>query len=139
MTAAERTPVAGVSPDDHLRVLVVEDDESIRRMICRRLRQAGLEVLSAASGEEALALCHESAPPVHLLVTDGIMPGMDGFELARQFAQRARPVRTILISGFMGHFMARSDIPENVEAFFPKPFSGEELVAKVLDVLGAAA
>jgi CheY-like chemotaxis protein len=139
MTAAERTPVVGVAPDDNLRVLVVEDDESIRRMICRRLRQAGLEVLSAASGEEAVALCHDAGPAVHLLVTDGIMPGMDGFDLARVFAQRNPPVRAILISGFMGHFVARSDIPENVEAFFPKPFSGEELVAKILDLLGATA
>jgi CheY-like chemotaxis protein len=139
MTAAERTPVVGIAPDDNLRVLGVEDDDSIRCMICRRLRQAGLEVLSAASGEEAVALCHENAPTIHLLVTDGIMPGMDGFELARAFAQRTPPVRTILISGFMGHFVARSDIPENVEAFFPKPFSGEELVAKVLDLLGATA
>lgn len=122
-----------------MRVLVVEDDESVRRMITRRLRQAGLEVMSANSGEEAIALCTGDVPPIHLLVTDGIMPGMDGFELARAFAQRTPPVRAILISGFMGHFASRADIPGNIEAFFPKPFSGEELVAKILDLLGATA
>jgi len=139
MTAAERTPVTGLGPDENLRVLVVEDDESVRRMICRRLRQAGLDVLSASSGEEAVELCENGAPAVHLVITDGIMPGMDGFDLARWFAQRTPPVRAILISGFMGHFISRSDIPGNIEAFFPKPFAGEELIAKVLDLLGAPA
>jgi len=139
MTAAERTLVTGVGPDENLRVLVVEDDESVRRMICRRLRQAGIDVLAAGSGEEAVELCGAGAPPIHLMITDGIMPGMDGFELARSFAQRSPPVRAILISGFMGHFISRSDIPGNIEAFFPKPFAGEELVAKVLDLLGATA
>ncbi len=141
MTAAERTPtpVSGLSSEETLRVLVVEDDESVRRLICRRLRQAGIEVVQAASGEEAVAICTPHAPAIHLLVTDGIMPGMDGFDLARVFARRSPPVRAILISGFLGHFVARPDIPENVEAFFPKPFAGEELVAKVLDLLGAPA
>jgi YesN/AraC family two-component response regulator len=96
-------------------------------------------VSSAASGEEAIALCNDSGTPIHLVVTDGIMPGMDGFEVARAFGQRTPPVRAILISGFLGHFVARADVPENIEAFFPKPFSGEELVAKILDLLGATA
>lgn len=139
MTAAERLPASGVTPDDPPCVLVVEDDDSIRRIICRRLSQAGLHVLAAASGEEALTLCEGQPARIHLLVTDGIMPGMDGFELARCFADRDPPVRAILISGFMGHFAGRQDIPDNIEAFFPKPFVGEELVAKVLDLIGAAA
>jgi CheY-like chemotaxis protein len=139
MTAAERTPNASNASEDALRVMVVEDDESVRRLICRRLRQAGLETLAASSGEEAIATCEGNASTIHLLVTDGIMPGMDGFDLARWFALRRPGVRVILISGFMGHFVSRADIPENIEAFFPKPFSGEELVAKILELLGAAA
>ena len=120
-------------------LMVVVTSLSEVKKLCRRLRQVGLEVLTAASGEEAVALSKSESAPIHLLVTDGIMPGMDGFELARVFSQRTPPVRTILISGFMGHFVSRADIPENVEAFFPKPFSGEELVAKILDILGATA
>lgn len=141
MTAAERLSLQGKGSDENLRVLVVEDDESVRRLISRRLRQAGIEVLCAGSGEEAVQLCEGGCggAPVHLVITDGIMPGMDGFELARWLGQRTPPMRVILISGFMGHFISRPDIPENIEAFFPKPFSGEELVAKVLDLLGAAA
>jgi two-component system cell cycle sensor histidine kinase/response regulator CckA len=139
MTVAERTPNTGTAPEDALRVMVVEDDDSVRTLICRRLRQAGLETLSATSGEEAIAMCEGDSPTIHLLVTDGIMPGMDGFDLARWFAQRRPGVRVILISGFMGHFVSRHDVPENIEAFFPKPFVGEELVAKILELLGAAA
>lgn len=139
MTAAERTPKSSLASEDTLRVMVVEDDDSVRCLICRRLRQAGLETLSAASGEEAIAICEGAAPTIHLLVTDGIMPGMDGFDLARWFAKHRPGVRGILISGFMGHFVSRSDIPENIEAFFPKPFFGEELVAKILEILGTPA
>lgn len=139
MTAAERTPDTTTAADDAFRVMVVEDDDSVRRLICRRLRQAGLDAIPAASGEEAIALCEGGAATIHVLVTDGIMPGMDGFDLARWFAMRRPGVRVILISGFIGHFASRRDAPENIEAFFPKPFFGEELVAKILDLLGATA
>ena len=139
MTATDRLPKNVPPRGDSLRVLVVEDEPHVRRLIVRRLQQAGLVVLTAGSGEEALALCERESESVHLLVTDGIMPGMDGFELARHFSRRDPPVRAILISGFLGHFVSRTDVPANIEAFFPKPFSGEELVAKILDVLGATA
>jgi two-component system, cell cycle sensor histidine kinase and response regulator CckA len=133
MTAIERSPdLSAIREEEPLRILVAEDDVSVRRLICRRLEQAGLETIAAASGEEAIAAYESAVQPIHVLVTDGIMPGMDGFELARYFVRHDARIRAILISGFMGHFVSRPDIPENIEAFFPKPFSGEELVAKIL-------
>lgn len=120
------------------RVMVVEDDPVIRRLLRIRLHRVGMEVVEAENGEEALRLAREAANPIHVLLTDGVMPGMDGFELARQFWELDRSVRVILISGYLSHFVCRSDIPENVEAFFSKPFSGSELVAKVMDLAGVA-
>lgn len=127
------------TPSERLRVLVVEDDPVVRRLLRIRLRQAGLTVLAAANGEEAIALGENELEPLHLVITDGVMPGMDGFDVARHFARREPPVRVILISGYLNHFTSRPDIPENVEAYFGKPFSSSEVVAKVLELLGATA
>jgi hypothetical protein len=121
------------------RVLIVEDDPAMRRLLRMWLHRAGLAILSAASGEEALALCENDRGPIHLLVTDGVMPGIDGFELARRLAHRDPPVRAILVSGFLHHFVSRPDIPWNVEAFFGKPLSGSDLVAKALEIVGVPA
>lgn len=118
------------------RVLVVEDDPMIRRLLRIRLRCAGLEVLDAGSGEEALEIARQEVEPISILVTDGVMPGIDGFELARRIMEWDQSVRVILISGYLDHFVCRPDIPENVEAFFAKPFSDAELVAKVIDLAG---
>lgn len=121
-----------------IRVLVVEDDPVIRRLLRIHLCRVGFEVVEATSGEEAVEKAKDGSEPIGILVTDGVMPGMDGFELARQVMQWDPSVRVILVSGYLSHFVCRPDIPENIEAFFSKPFSGAELVAKVIDLAGVA-
>lgn len=121
------------------RVLVVEDDPVVRRLLRIRLCRAGFAVVEASTGEEALGIARTGEEPVGIVVTDGVMPGMDGFELARQIMQWDPSVPVILVSGYLSHFVCRSDIPENVEAFFSKPFLGSELVAKVVDLAGVLA
>lgn len=83
------------------RVLVVEEDEALRGEIRRHLRARDLEVVVAASGEEAIALYGRGGEGLGVIVTDGVMPGMDGFALARAFARRSPPVPAILVSGFV--------------------------------------
>lgn len=117
------------------RVLVIEDDPVVRRLIRIRLTRAGLSVVAAGSGEEAVAVVESGNLPIHLVITDGVMPGMDGFAVARFFARQCPPVRVILLSGFLSHFVSQSDIPENIEAYFGKPFSADELVAKVFELV----
>ena len=126
------------SEDVPRRVLVVEDDPVVRRLLRLRLYRAGLSVSIAACGEDAIALCKRAPDSFHLLVTDGVMPGMDGFELARYFIRFAPDTRVILISGFLHHFISRPDIPENIHAFFEKPFNPDEIIAKVQELLGSA-
>ena len=125
--------------DERARVLIVEDDPVVRRLLRLRLHKAGLCVLSVPSGEEAVALSKEDTEPIHLVVTDGVMPGMDGFDVARYFAQCEPPVRVVLVSGYLNHFVSRTDMPPNISAFFGKPFSTNELVAKILELVGIAA
>jgi CheY-like chemotaxis protein len=139
MNAEFAVPADAPALGGNQRVLVVEDDPVMRRLLRMWLHRAGLTVLSADSGEEALKLCEEDPAPIHLLVTDGVMPGIDGFELARRLSEREPPVRTILLSGYLHHFVSRPDIPWNVEAFFAKPVSGNELVAKALEIVGVTA
>lgn len=122
--------------EERIRVLIVEDDPVVRRLIRQRLRKAGLHVLSVATGEEAVTLTQEDCQPIHLVISDGVMPGMDGFEVARHFARCQPPVRVVLVSGYLNHFVSRTDIPPNIAAFFGKPFSTNELVTKVLDLVG---
>ncbi len=125
--------------DERFRVLIVEDDPVVRRLLRLRLHKAGVAVLSVSSGEEAVALTKQDTHPIHLVITDGVMPGMDGFDVARFFARCEPPVRVVLVSGYLNHFVSRADLPANIAAFFGKPFSTNELIAKVLDLVGMPA
>lgn len=135
LASSEDVPSTG---DPRIRVLIVEDDPIVRRLLRLRLHKAGIAVASVSSGEEAVALPKNDARPFHLVITDGVMPGMDGFDVARHFAQFDPPVRVVLMSGYLNHFVTRTDMPPNIAAFFGKPFSTNELVAKVLDLVGMA-
>jgi two-component system, cell cycle sensor histidine kinase and response regulator CckA len=139
MNAALATPSGAPPETERMRILVVEDDPVVRRLLRLRLHRAGLVVASAVNGEEAVQLAEDTSEPIHLVITDGVMPGIDGFEVARRFGQSEPPVPVILLSGYLNHFVSRTDIPANIEAFFAKPFSGDELVAKILDILGVSA
>src|SRR5438270_6040633 len=71
-------------------ILVVEDGEAVRSLVCRMLVQNGYQVLEASSGHEALQLCETHPDPIHLILTDVVMPSMSGGELASRVA-RAHP------------------------------------------------
>lgn len=125
---------------ERFRVLVVEDDPIVRRLLRMCLYRVGLTVLTAESGEEAVAQTSDpAAEPVHLVITDGVMPGMDGFGVAEYFREIDPAIRVILISGYLNHFVSRPDIPENVDAFFDKPFAAEDVARKSLELLGVTA
>ena len=120
-------PVAVTAPPVERRrgsatVLVVEDEDRVRRVVSRVLRRAGHTVLEAASGEAALAHLEER---VEVLVTDVSMPGMGGVSLVRE-VRRRRPLPVLFLSG-SSTFEVPSDLQEGT-SFLAKPFSGSELV-----------
>jgi two-component system cell cycle sensor histidine kinase/response regulator CckA len=116
-------------------ILLVEDEDPVRIFGARALRNKGYTVLEARSGEEALELMDNTGEPISLLITDVVMPKMDGPGLVREVRQTHPDMKVIFISGytedsFRQHLDADSDIH-----FLPKPFSLKQLATKVKEVL----
>jgi two-component system, cell cycle sensor histidine kinase and response regulator CckA len=115
-------------------VLVVEDEEPVRSLIRRSLEGAGYEVLEAASADEALRVSQARAGTIDLMITDVIMPGRSGRELAKAL-ESARPgMRVLYISGYTDTIIQHGVLEEGI-AFLAKPFTPRSLVRKVRAVL----
>jgi signal transduction histidine kinase len=117
-------------------VLIVEDHDLVRRTAQRILEQAGYHVLAAASGGAALSSLASSGRRVDLVISDLVMPGMNGLELRRAVLERHPQVRFLLTSAYGGAALTSTPLPESLE-FLPKPFSAHELLSKVRAVLDA--
>ena len=118
-----------------LRLLVVEDDKLIRKQIARILRRQGHQVLTAASGPEALQLYASHPERIHLVLTDVVMPHMDGPELARRLRESTPALQVLFTSGYDPGLMAPDGILDADVSFIAKPFTRLELLQKVQDVL----
>ena len=116
-------------------ILLVEDEDAVRMFGARALRNKGYTVLEAANGEEALEVINETDKTIDLIVTDVVMPGMDGHTLVQFVRQEMPDMKVILISGFAENVIP-GGIDENAGfSFLPKPFSLKDLAAKVKMVL----
>lgn len=120
-------------------ILLVEDEESLRRLGKRVLESSGYTVLTAAGGPEALKALEQHGKPVDLLVTDVVMPGMSGRDLAREIARRNMAARTLYMSGYTDDAIVKHGVLEPGLAFIYKPFSVDGLLLKVRTVLDAPA
>jgi len=116
-------------------VLVVEDQEAVRRLTRTILEEHGYRVLEAASGAEAHAVARGHAGEIDLLLTDVVMPGMDGRTLSEQLRDLRPNLRVILMSGYAGDLIAHGDALASGLAYIQKPFRPEELATKVRGVL----
>ena len=120
-------------------ILVVEDMVALRRLICRALEAAGYTVLPAANGEEALALSEQYGRPIHLLVTDVVMPGMSGRTLAERLGQLRPETKVLYMSGYTEDVMVRHNVIDGSTPFINKPFRMADLtrlVRRTLDEPG---
>jgi two-component system, cell cycle sensor histidine kinase and response regulator CckA len=116
-------------------ILLVEDEEALRRVARRALQSAGYTVLTAENGEEALRAIAQHVGDVHLLVTDVIMPKMGG-QLLAQEVSKTRPVLKVLyMSGYTGDAVVHHGVLEAGVNFLAKPFIAAELLRKVREVL----
>ncbi len=131
-----RPPVELASGRAGATLLLVEDEEAVRRMAVRALSDGGFRVLQAASGQEALALPPESRDVIDLLITDVVMPGMDGTELAACLIDHCPDLRVLFVSGYPTEILRERQavLPSSVR-FLNKPFTPRALVAAVHGIL----
>jgi len=115
-------------------ILVVEDGDAVRNLVCRMLVQNGYRVLEACDGRDALRLCETHPDSIELVLTDLVMPHMAGSELAERL-RRARPaLRILVMSGYTDEPLVQRLGRESL-AFLAKPFTSVDLVEKVRQVL----
>jgi len=118
-------------------ILLVEDEESVRALAREALEEAGFQVLEARHGADALAVSHQYQGPIHLLVTDVVMPEMSGRVLADRLAPRRPALKVLYMSGYTDNAIVHQGIMDQGTSFLPKPFSPDALVRKVREVLDA--
>ena len=138
--ATTTSDLTGTSPGTET-VLLVDDDPTIRRLLCHTLKGADYATLTAPTGAAALQIVEEHEPPIHLLLTDIVMPEMDGFELANKIKIKMRHPETRVL--FMsGHADDRPDIRKLLEQTphpsLLKPFTQDTLRQRVRRVLTVA-
>ena len=119
-------------------LLVVENDAAILNLLQMALRKNGYTVLTAESGSEALAIVREHTGSIDLLITDVVMPEMDGPELVRQALPLRPEMRTLFMSGYLDEALGDHGLPPANINFIQKPFSPRVIAQKVREILDAA-
>ncbi|HEY3441122.1 MAG TPA: ABC transporter substrate binding protein [Paludibaculum sp.] len=123
-------------PGGSERILLVEDEPSVRTLAAGTLRSLGYEVLSAVDGQKALQMLPDGAEPVQVLITDVIMPGMNGAELAARLEHQFPELRVLFVSGYSGGHLPADGLGAEA-AFLAKPFLPAQLAGRVREVLAA--
>ena len=119
-------------------ILLVDDEETVRRFSARVLEKHGFDVLSAGTGDEALAAARARNFAIDLLLTDVMMPGMNGRALAELLLAQSPSLRVLFMSGYAEDALTTDVGLAPGTAFLPKPFKPKALVSKVREVLDAS-
>jgi CheY-like chemotaxis protein len=115
--------------------LVVDDDGSLRKMAREFLEGRGYQVLTATDGADALRVADKHKGPIHLVVTDVVMPKMNGWELAKHLAHRRPQTKVLYVSGYADDTIVRQGLPEVEGSFLRKPFTLDILAYKLREAL----
>ena len=121
----------------HETVLLVEDEDLVRKVVARILERAGYRVLVAGSGDEAIGLCEHLPSPIDVLLTDVVMPGVGGRELAARMSERFPALKVLFMTGYTDDEFLRRGILDSGQAIMVKPFSPMDLLKKLREILSA--
>jgi PAS domain S-box-containing protein len=116
-------------------ILVVEDEDSLRAMICKMLRHNGYKTLEAPNGEEALYISRKYKETIHIILTDVVMPGMNGVELVKRLKLTHAEMGVLYMSGYTDNYIVKNNILNSGAQFIRKPFTPESLAKKIRQVL----
>jgi CheY-like chemotaxis protein len=116
-------------------VLLVEDEEAVRELVGDSLRNSGYTVLEAKNGAQALEICEKHSSRIHLMITDVVMPGMNGRELAQRLSARHPNLKVLFMSGYTDNAILHRGVLEPGTLFLQKPFGAQDLVRKVRELL----
>jgi two-component system cell cycle sensor histidine kinase/response regulator CckA len=119
-------------------ILVVDDDPAVRALIVQILRRGGYDVLEASDGERALGLAEAHRGPIDLLLTDMVMPGLLGSEVAARLGAVRPDTPTVFVSGQPQGEIVRDGVIGPDVRFVPKPFTADTLLKCVREALAAA-
>ncbi len=120
-------------------ILLVEDQEAVRSLAKAALRQHGYQVLEALDGAEAIDVAKRFSGEIHLLLTDVVMPGINGKELSERLIAMRPGLKVLFVSGYTANVIAHGGVIDQDIAYMAKPFSPDGLAAKVRKVLAAPA
>jgi len=116
-------------------ILVVEDDDNVRELTAEFLSACGYQVLEASQANRALEICREFTGPIHVLVTDIVMPGMSGPDLAQAAAKFRPQTRVLFVSGYSDDAVAHHGLIDSNAAFLEKPFTHSALAERIRSIL----
>ncbi|MDE3171870.1 MAG: response regulator, partial [Gemmatimonadota bacterium] len=134
-TAVGRPHPAGTPASGSETILLVEDNAGLHKLVSRLLTSAGYTVLGARDGREALRLLEERMQPIHLLLTDVVMPQMGGRQLVEQLSAVAPDLKVLYMSGYSDDTIVRHGLLDSATPFLNKPFTRAELLQKVRETL----
>jgi hypothetical protein len=128
-------PAPSARPRGSETILLVEDEPGVRAIACGILTRAGYKVLEAEDGAAALRLCDATREPIHLVLTDVVMPGMSGRELVEQLAHHRPDAKVLFMSGYTDDTVVHHGVLDQGIAFLQKPIMPDALTKKVREVL----
>jgi CheY-like chemotaxis protein len=134
---AESEPETAVAPasEGAVTILLAEDEQGVRAFLETALRRAGHRVIATRNGAEALEIGRPGHEPIDLLITDVVMPGMSGPDVAEELQQHHPGMRTLFLSGYSTHSALPDRVTADPGAFLQKPFTIDTLLAKVRERL----
>ncbi len=132
---SELTPSSAPACRGNETILLVEDESGVRNIARQSLEGLGYRVIEARNGREALKVFSENSPPIHLIVTDVVMPEMSGGELVAELRDREIDTKVLFISGYTDDEVIREVLVNAEEHFLPKPFTPQNLARKVRQIL----
>ena len=121
--------------EDTETILLVEDDEVVRKLVSEVLDNEGYRLLEAANGVAALSICAQYEEPIHLLLTDVVMPEMSGRELANRLAAVRPELKVLYMSGYTDDVIVHHGVLDEGTEFIQKPFTPDVLARKIREVL----